>query len=353
MKLARDTNFGDRLANEHVMENIHTAPSYSFSHYCEMKEKEKQHKYFQDEFNLSEDREVVFGTHNGCDYCEGTGWCPVSKACMVEPLHSLWVQAEVDTPSEDGYHLVQCPVCCPYNDGSKDVKDSLDEHIVKKGSSFELKSKKSGKNLGTYHSKAGAKKREAQVEYFKHLKEDGGGNPWKTHWEQAILPGAPDREGETDKEKRIEEANQPSDYNRQQSSETKDQKSQEQKASGQKQNDNRLQYEKKKKAADKRKAEEKERETKKLLPYEFTNQKDAERAAGHLGLNGSHTTGNGIYKPGSSDMSLRDAVARKKAKQHMRSGYHEENNNNPPPAYPLDKLGLHETVQLIKECVRH
>jgi len=182
MKLARDTNFGDRTANEEqVTENIHTAPSYSFAAYCEAAEAQKRHNYFQEEFDLNECREVVFGTHNGCEYCEGTGWCPVSKACVVEPLHSLWVQAEVDSPAEDGYHLVQCPVCCPYNDGSKDVKDSLDEHIVKKGGQFELKSKKSGKNLGTYPSKVSAVKRERQVEYFKHLKEDGGGNPFKTH----------------------------------------------------------------------------------------------------------------------------------------------------------------------------
>ena len=51
----------------------------------------------------------------------------------------------------------------------------LREHIVKSGSKYKLVSKKSGKNLGTYDSKAGAEKRERQVQYFKHMSEDGGG----------------------------------------------------------------------------------------------------------------------------------------------------------------------------------
>lgn len=78
----------------------------------------------------------------------------------------------------------------------------------------------------------------------------------------------------------------------------------------------------KKTAADqRRKAKEKERDSKKLMPYEYTSQKEAERAASHLGLHGSHTSGNGIYKPGSSEYSLRDAVHRKKDKQKMRGGH--------------------------------
>ena len=45
------------------------------------------------------------------------------------------------------------------------------ETIRKKGSKYCLFSKKSNKNLGCYGSKAGAKKREKQVQYFKHLSE--------------------------------------------------------------------------------------------------------------------------------------------------------------------------------------
>jgi hypothetical protein len=74
-------------------------------------------------------------------------------------------------------------------------------------------------------------------------------------------------------------------------------------------------------AKQRRDEKEKERDSKKLMPYEYTSQKEAERAASHLGLHGSHTSGNGIYKPGSSEYSLRDAVHRKKDKQKMRGGH--------------------------------
>ena len=57
----------------------------------------------------------------------------------------------------------------------KTFKSYLDEHIVKSGSGYKLLSKKTGKNLGTASSLAGIKKREAQVQYFKHMHEDGMG----------------------------------------------------------------------------------------------------------------------------------------------------------------------------------
>lgn len=47
---------------------------------------------------------------------------------------------------------------------------NVQEHIVKKGSKYCLMSKKTNRNLGCYDSKAGAKKREKQVQYFKHAK---------------------------------------------------------------------------------------------------------------------------------------------------------------------------------------
>jgi len=46
-------------------------------------------------------------------------------------------------------------------------KMNIDETIRKVGSKYRLYSKK-GKNLGTYDSRAGAEKRERQVQYFKH-----------------------------------------------------------------------------------------------------------------------------------------------------------------------------------------
>ena len=60
----------------------------------------------------------------------------------------------------------------------KTFKQFVNEHIIKTGGGYKLVSKKSGKNLGTANSLSGIKKREREVEYFKHMKEDGegGGN---------------------------------------------------------------------------------------------------------------------------------------------------------------------------------
>lgn len=46
------------------------------------------------------------------------------------------------------------------------------EHIVKVKGGYELKSKSTGKNLGKYPNKAGAEKRERQVQFFKHQHEE-------------------------------------------------------------------------------------------------------------------------------------------------------------------------------------
>ena len=56
------------------------------------------------------------------------------------------------------------------------ITEILTEYIVKQGSQWCVKSKKKNrrghrKNLGCYDSRAGAKKRLGQVEYFKHAKE--------------------------------------------------------------------------------------------------------------------------------------------------------------------------------------
>ncbi len=54
----------------------------------------------------------------------------------------------------------------------KGGEKNMQEHIVKSGSEYCLKSKKNDKNLGCYSSKGGAENREKQVQYFKHMKED-------------------------------------------------------------------------------------------------------------------------------------------------------------------------------------
>lgn len=53
----------------------------------------------------------------------------------------------------------------------KVIDESLEEHIVKVKGGYELKSKHGNKNLGKYPTKAGAEKRERQVQYFKHAGE--------------------------------------------------------------------------------------------------------------------------------------------------------------------------------------
>lgn len=58
------------------------------------------------------------------------------------------------------------------------VEEVIEEIIRKKGNKYCLLSKKTKRNLGCYKSKSGAKKREKQVNYFKHLKTEeaaGGG----------------------------------------------------------------------------------------------------------------------------------------------------------------------------------
>jgi hypothetical protein len=249
-----------------LVENRHTAPSFSFAHYVGEAAKSRRKKYFSENFELTT-RASVFGATNGCvGDCEGTGWVPVYRDEVHNTdMRRLYTEAEADMPSDDGWQFLPCPDCRSTSE--------LDEHIVKKGSEYSLRSKKSNKNLGTYKTKAGAEHREREVEYFKHLKEDS------------------QRPTSDEKKEKDDPKN---------SADSKEQSKQ--------------------KSKEERQAKTKERERKKLLPYEFDSQKDAERSSGHLGISGSHLSGAGIYKPGSSDQSLRDAVSRKKQKEKMKTG---------------------------------
>lgn len=246
-------------------EATHTYASYSFAAYCEALCHEKRGKYFSEAFGEKE-RESAFGPHNGCKgACEGTGWVPVSKDDMTQPLRSQWVKAEMDSPSVDGWHFLPCPTCQPVNDGT--------EHITRNGNKFTLR--REGKEVAAFE-----KTIKESVEITEAVEKDEKGND-KNKYD-------PDKKKKADNERDSDP-------------------------------------QKKQDAKNKRNEKEKEREKKKLMPYEFSSQKEAERAASHLGLHGSHTAGNGIYKPGSSEHSLRDAVHRKKAKQKMKGGrFHRE-----------------------------
>jgi protein-tyrosine phosphatase len=59
----------------------------------------------------------------------------------------------------------------PMGEGLDEEQFLIEEHIVKQGKKYCLKSKKSNENLGCYPTKAGAEKREKQVQYFKHVNE--------------------------------------------------------------------------------------------------------------------------------------------------------------------------------------
>ena len=85
---------------------------------------------------------------------------------------------------EDIHDFVTERMCCAYWDGEgvkrefkgvspkMDESVELDETIVKVDGKYRLVSKKTGRNLGTYDTKAGAMKRERQVQYFKHMGEE-------------------------------------------------------------------------------------------------------------------------------------------------------------------------------------
>jgi hypothetical protein len=68
-------------------------------------------------------------------------------------------------------------------------EELVDEHIVKVGNHYELKSKSSGKTLGR-GSKEEMKKRERQVQYFKHAGEGTVEEGWKDKLAAAGLAGA-------------------------------------------------------------------------------------------------------------------------------------------------------------------
>lgn len=55
--------------------------------------------------------------------------------------------------------------------GIKDQELDVAENIVKHGNEYRILSKKTGKNMGTFPTKAAAEKHEREIQYFKHAKE--------------------------------------------------------------------------------------------------------------------------------------------------------------------------------------
>ena len=101
--------------------------------------------------NRVRDKEII--THQNAHVHDA------AKGTMEEGLKdACWKGYEaIGTKKKNGKKV---PNCVP-----------VKEHIVKVGNKFRLVSKSTGKNLGTYDTKAGAEKRERQVQYFKHMGE--------------------------------------------------------------------------------------------------------------------------------------------------------------------------------------
>lgn len=43
--------------------------------------------------------------------CEGTGRVPIHQDDPEEPWHTLWLEAEQQEHTDDGWHFVACPDC--------------------------------------------------------------------------------------------------------------------------------------------------------------------------------------------------------------------------------------------------
>lgn len=81
---------------------------------------------------------------------------------FLEDYGPFIVKKKVNTPSR-GLPIADTPIST-----TEDKKKKIKEHIVKTKAGYSLRSKKTGRNLGTYPTRAGAEKRERQVQYFKH-----------------------------------------------------------------------------------------------------------------------------------------------------------------------------------------
>jgi cytidyltransferase-like protein len=80
-------------------------------------------------------------------------------------------------PSSVNRKKVSAEILSLFDNGQQNIQESyiydiINEEITKKGNKYCLVSIKKHKNLGCYDSKAGAEKREKQVQYFKHVKKE-------------------------------------------------------------------------------------------------------------------------------------------------------------------------------------
>lgn len=81
----------------------------------------------------------------------------VCAACVKKNSSRIWGRDADDEYEEQLDLLVK----------ETDALDTVDEHIIKVKDGYRLISKSTGKNLGTYPTRAGAEQREREVQYFK------------------------------------------------------------------------------------------------------------------------------------------------------------------------------------------
>jgi hypothetical protein len=137
--------------------------------YNGMEDKPVYYKFNKIDFVSSGDRE------DGAEGVEGVSASQARAAAIADNLDAFTqatgagrIASQLFTAVRNGMGLTDAQIAEHFD--SKPV----DETIVKVGSQYELKSH-TGKNLGKYPSRAGAEKREQQVNYFKHVKEDASG----------------------------------------------------------------------------------------------------------------------------------------------------------------------------------
>jgi len=88
---------------------------------------------------------------------------------------------DTGSPEEDEANAIAGQIMRHFdeeNPDAFDIKPVIAEHIVRHGSGYRLLSKKTGKNLGDFPTKAAAEKHEREVQYFKHASESVNEEVW-------------------------------------------------------------------------------------------------------------------------------------------------------------------------------
>ena len=119
-----------------------------------IKESKRIDRFLKAEKMLSEDNNI-FVFNNSINLKESTD---LEKIIFTKQIEKL-----LDRVIDLGMTMHSTPELKTFNK----IRENIQEHIVKVGDEYRLVSKSTGKNLGTYNTLSGAKKRERQVQFFK------------------------------------------------------------------------------------------------------------------------------------------------------------------------------------------